>query len=89
MEKVGWQIALRDGSGFVKKRTKSCVLRHSRFNPDVGRVECFREMVMFYYSYRNERQDLIENDNERTCIAHRILIAENQRKYDMFEQTDL
>lgn len=41
---------------------------------------------MLYYPWRNEQQDRIENDNERTCITKRILIDENQRKYEALEQ---
>ncbi|XP_050339187.1 uncharacterized protein LOC126765663 [Bactrocera neohumeralis] len=86
---IGVPIALRDGSGFVKKRTKPIIIRYRRFSPDVTKVEYFREMVMLFYPWRNEQEDLIENDNELTCITHRILIEGNRKKYDVFDQREL
>lgn len=62
-------IPFRDGSGFVKKRTKLCITRYRKFSPAIA-----SEMVMFYYPWRNKQQYLIQNDNKRTGITYRILI---------------
>ena len=59
-------MPLKDGSGFVKKRTKPCIIRYRRFNLDLARVEYFREMLMLYYPWRNEQQNLMKKDNEQT-----------------------
>ena len=42
-------LRLKDGSGFLRKRTKGCIIRYRRFNVNTHRSDYFRELRMLYF----------------------------------------
>ncbi|XP_061388948.1 uncharacterized protein LOC133324078, partial [Musca vetustissima] len=44
---------------------------------------------MLYLPWRNEVEELLENDNENTCMVHKRTIEENQLQFDLFKEGEL
>jgi len=70
--------ALRDESGFIRKRLGPSIIRYRRFNINTERSDYFRELVMLYAPWRNEEVELLTRDCEAFCNINKDLIENNK-----------
>jgi len=55
-----------DGTGSVKRRNHTLILRWVRFSLSSSPSDYFREHVMLFFPWRSEETELISNDHEST-----------------------
>ncbi|XP_011214163.2 uncharacterized protein LOC105233708 [Bactrocera dorsalis] len=82
-------MALKDGSGFLRKRKQALILRWKRFSVENSRADFFRETAMMFHPWRNKEAELLSNDVESVCNAHKDQIEQNKLKYNKFLSNEL
>ncbi|XP_046810029.1 uncharacterized protein LOC124420612 [Lucilia cuprina] len=88
-DEVGIPLRLRNNSGYVSKRAHPAIIRFPSFNVEVARSDYFRSLTMLYLPWRNEREELLENDNELTCTIHKTTIEQNRIQFEIFKEGEL
>jgi hypothetical protein len=77
--------ALRDNSGFIRKRLTACIIRYRRFNINTETSDYFRELKMLYAPWRDEHLDLVTHDCELFCRQNQELVENNRKKYNVLD----
>lgn len=72
---------LSDGTT-IKERRRSKIIRYCRYNAHQDPENYFREMIMLFYPWRNEEQDIIQKNCEEILQNNRDLIESNCKKYN-------
>ncbi|XP_037811885.1 uncharacterized protein LOC119603786 [Lucilia sericata] len=88
-DEVGIPLRLRNNSGYVSKRKHAAIIRFPSFNADVTRSDYFRSLAMLYLPWRNEREELLDNNNEETCNIHKVTIEQNRVQFEIFKEGEL
>ncbi|XP_075170221.1 uncharacterized protein LOC142242518 [Haematobia irritans] len=73
-------------NGYIYKKSNPCIIRFPTFKGESNSENYFRSLVMLYYPWRNERTDILENDNESTCRIHKHIIEENRLEFELLKQ---
>lgn len=73
----------------IRKRRHPAIIRFPTFNADYSRSDYFQSIVMLYLPWRNEREELLENDNEETCTTHKDTIERNRLDFEIFKKAEL
>ncbi|KAG8172905.1 hypothetical protein JTE90_012893 [Oedothorax gibbosus] len=76
-------LKLMDNSGFIKRRTLPKVIRFRKFNVIQDELHYFREMVMLYLPWRDEKNDLI--NCEETFRANIEFINQSRKEFNAFD----
>ncbi|KAI9004574.1 hypothetical protein CLU79DRAFT_724095 [Phycomyces nitens] len=83
----GQVYCLLQNQGFIRKRTKPCVIQYYRFNIDQDAEEYFRCLLMLYKSWRNkEEEELLSINYEKKFLenSETIMLAKQKE----FSQVD-
>ncbi|GBP03096.1 hypothetical protein EVAR_71837_1 [Eumeta japonica] len=80
---------LRNNMGFVYERRNPIIIRFPSFNVNTSREDYFRVIVMLYLPWRDEQEELIENDNEQTCSRFKDIIEANRLEFEIFKEGEL
>ncbi|XP_058986622.1 uncharacterized protein LOC131806501 [Musca domestica] len=89
LDQVGAPIRLKNNSGYVYKRKAPAIIRFPSFKVETNREDYFRSLVMLYFPWRNEVDDLLQNDNENTCLTHKSTIEENRSQFELYKEGEL
>ncbi|KAG8181002.1 hypothetical protein JTE90_024750 [Oedothorax gibbosus] len=73
-------LKLMEHSGFIKRRTLPKVIRFRKFNVIQNELHYFREMVMLYLPWRDEKNDLV--NCEETFRANIEFINRSRKEFD-------
>ncbi|XP_058983672.1 uncharacterized protein LOC131804637 [Musca domestica] len=86
---VGALFRLKNNSGYVYKRRSPAIIRFPSFRADLNRDDYFRTLVMLYFPWRNEDEDIIGRNNEDTCSIYMDVIERNRQQFEMFKDGEL
>jgi len=78
-------FCLDDGSGFVKKRNFSRIIRYRRYGEFENPEDFYRESIMLYLPWRNERADILERDIPQLYIQNKSQIQSMRLKFNALE----
>ncbi|KAI8355639.1 hypothetical protein EDC96DRAFT_264370 [Choanephora cucurbitarum] len=83
-ETIGNFTALKENEGYIRKRRKGKVIRFRRYNIHQDCENFFREMLLLYYTRRNEEQDIKDQNFEREYSNHLESIQNNFSEFNTF-----
>ncbi|XP_058974718.1 uncharacterized protein LOC131800881 [Musca domestica] len=89
LDQVGAPIRLKNNSGYVYKRKAPAIIRFPSFKLETNKEDYIRSLVMLYLPWRNEVDDLLQNDNENTCLTHKSTIEENRLQFELYKEGEL
>lgn len=75
-------FALKDGSGMMRERRKSKVIRYCRFSYHKDPANYFREMLLLFLPWRDEQTEIELVDWEIAYKNNEELIKSNYRKFN-------
>src|SRR5882757_8600751 len=81
-------LKLTDGSAFVIKRKRPKVIRFRRYCKVKDPTNYFREKVMLFKPWRDERQELLNADNESKYYANIESITQIEKQFVFNLETD-
>ncbi|VDN45406.1 unnamed protein product [Gongylonema pulchrum] len=73
-----------DNPGYIKKRSKSKVIRYRMYNIHTEPQQFYRELLMLYYRWRNEEAEIVNIDCEVLFHIRSDEIMQNRGKYHYF-----
>jgi len=73
---------LLDGSGFIKKRTKNRIIRFCNYGKLTDPQNYYRENVMLYFPWRDEKEDIINADCQEKYLKNLIAIENVRKAFD-------
>jgi len=78
-------FSLDDGSGFVKKRNFGRIIRYRRYGEVDNPENFYRESIMLYLPWRNERSDILDKDISKLYIQNQSQIHSLRLKFNALE----
>ncbi|KAG5666323.1 hypothetical protein PVAND_014358 [Polypedilum vanderplanki] len=76
---------LKDNSGTIKERKTPKVIRYCRFSIETDEENFMREMCLLFLPWRNEKQDIEDNDCANLYLQNRQIISENYSKFNAID----
>lgn len=82
-------IALIDSqkrsAGYVVKRKKPRIIRYRGYTYACDPDNYFREMLMLYYPWRNEKEELLDIDGDTSFLRHQVDILRVRKHFHALE----
>ena len=72
---------MKNGKGWIKKRTKKKIIRYRNFKLHQDPENYYREQLMLFLPWSNEEEDLIYINHEETFELHKDLIRQKRSEY--------
>jgi hypothetical protein len=72
---------MKNGKGWIKKRTKKKIIRYRNFKLHQDPENYYREQLMLFLPWSNEEEDLIYINHEETFELHKGLIRQKRSEY--------
>ena len=74
-------LKMKNGKGWIKKRTKKKILRYRNLRLHQDPENYYREQLMLFLPWSNEEKDLIYINHEETFELHKELIRQKRSEY--------
>ena len=81
-EVAGRYLKLSDKLGFVRRRNRAKIVRFRKYSEGEDASNYFRELVMLYKPWRNEKSDITNHDPCSLYAQHKELIEQNRLEFD-------
>ncbi|KAK3909205.1 UPF0294 protein VP2298 [Frankliniella fusca] len=78
-------IKLLDNSGYITKRTKPLVIRFRNYHYETEPDEYLREHLMLYHPWRNEEEDILNQDLEYIFLQNESKIKNIKKIFNAFD----
>jgi len=78
-------FCLDDGSGYIKKRNFGRIIRYRRYGELENPENFYRESIMLYLPWRNERKDILERDIHQLYIQNQSQIHSMRLRFNALE----
>ena len=82
-------IPLKDGTGYIRKRTKTKIIRYRRYDIQQDEMDYYREQLMLYIPFRDERKDLLDCDIKFKFDLLSDQILETRNLYQSSKQEEI
>ena len=80
-EEKSTAIKMKNGKGWVKKRTKKKIIRFRNFKLHQDPENYYREQLMLFLPWSNEEEDLIDVNHEERFELYKDLIQQKRSEY--------
>ncbi|GBN51490.1 hypothetical protein AVEN_267640-1 [Araneus ventricosus] len=82
-------MKLLTGKKYVKRRTKPKIIQYRKFKKSHDENEYYREQIMLFTSWRNEKEDILSKDFKQLYTANLETIQINRKEFVAYEDLDL